>query len=348
MKQTRIALDPPGTKSWLLAGMLVLGLLATSCGPAAQADHSTTKSASQRHTVVVFSFSVEAEVLQEKILPDFQQHWWEQTGQEVIFKSHFGNAEEISQAILDGEPADVAILPNEQHAIWLRINNLVKTDWQSFPNKGVVTQSPIVIAVRPDNPLGISDWADLARPGVSLVHADPLTSAGAQWALLAEYGSVLLNGPGGEQAALEQMRGIWANVVSTPASSRLALKEFLFGTGDALVTYEQDALLAQARGAALEVVLPPSTILSEHLAVTVDQNIALLESEVVKAFVNYLWSEPAQKSFAQHFFRPTLEIEAAGEFQPVEHLFTVQDLGGWGQAYPKIIQDIWQGQILDR
>ena len=37
-------------------------------------------------------------------------------------------------------------------------------------------------AGRPGNPKGIRDFADLARPGIGVVHPDPLTSGGAQWA----------------------------------------------------------------------------------------------------------------------------------------------------------------------
>jgi ABC-type sulfate transport system substrate-binding protein len=140
---------------------------------------------------------------------------------------------------------------------------VVETDWHALPNEGIVTSSPLVIVVRPDNPLGIADWADLARSGVKLIHPDPRASGGAQWALLAEYGSVLRTNGGDVQIAREQLRSVWANVIATPPSAREALRQFMFGVGDALITYEQDALLAQSRGAELEVVIPPNTIVSE-------------------------------------------------------------------------------------
>jgi sulfate transport system substrate-binding protein len=265
--------------------------------------------------------------------------------QEVTFQSVFTGSEDLTQTIMDGAPADVVLLSNEQHAIWLRINDLLETDWHTFPNEGIVSRSPLVIVVRPGNPLGIEDWPDLARPGVRLVHADPRTSGGAQWALLAEYGSVLLGQPAGStQVAREQLGNIWANVVAAPPSSREALKQFMFGVGDAMVTYEQDALLAHARGAALEVVVPPSTVMSEHVAVIVDQNVRPWEREVVEAFVAFLWSEPAQEAFTRYYFRAVTDEtlnEAVPEFHEIKRPFTVQDLGGWGQAYPEIIHGVW-------
>jgi sulfate transport system substrate-binding protein len=303
-----------------------------------------------RQSIVVYAFSVEEEALTEKVFPAFRAHWREQTGGEVIFQSVFGSSEELTQEILDGASADVAILANEQHAIWLRINDWVQTDWQTFSHHGVISRSPLAIAVRPGNPLGIEDWADLARPGVDVVHPDPRTSGGAQWALLAEYGSALLHTKKGRQeTAEEQLRSIWANVVDNPTSAREALKQFVFGVGDALATYEQDALLAQARGAALEVVIPHSTIMSEHVVVIVDRNVKPWEQKVVEAFVNFLWSEAVQETFTRYYFRAVTDEalnQAVPEFREVEHPFTVHDLGGWGYAYPEIIHRLWEEQIL--
>ena len=326
----------------LLGSLLITG----GCQP----SEEQYRKPAPRQTIGVYSFSVEEEVMTEEVFPAFQDYWREQTGQEVTFQSVFASCEEITEAILDGASANVVILSNEQHAIWLRINDWVETDWQTFPHQGVISRSPLVIVVRPGNPLGIRDWADLARPGVSLVHPDPHTSGGAQWALLAEYGSSLLGEKNSSQeAAQEQLRGIWANVVATPPSAREALKQFMFGAGDALVTYEQDALLAQARGATLEVVTPRSTIMSEHIAVIVDRNVQPWEREVVEAFMTFLWSEAAQEAFTHYYFRAVTDEalnQAVPEFHEIERPFTVHDLGGWGRAYPEIIHGIWEEQIL--
>jgi len=322
-----------------------LTLIAGGCQPLEEA-----RDESIRHTVVVYSFSVNEEVMTEEVFPAFQDYWQKQTGQEVSFQSVFTGSEQLTERILDGASADVAILSNEQHAIWLRISNWVETDWHTYPQNGIVSRSPLVIVVRPGNPLGIRDWVDLTRPAVRLVHPDPRTSGGAQWALLAEYGSALLaQSSGGPEAAYEQLRGIWANVVSTPPSSREALRQFVFGVGDALVTYEQDAILAQARGATLEVVTPPCTVVSEHVVVMLDRNVRPWERDVVRAFIGFLWSERAQKAFARYYFRAVTDEplnQTMPEFQEIERPFTVRELGGWGRAYPEIIHRIWEEQIL--
>ncbi len=313
-------------------------------------SRSRSDAVPSRHTISVWGFSVWEEVMTEEIFPAFQDYWHEQTGDEVTFRSVFASSEQLTEEILDGAPADVAILSNEHHANWLRINNYTETDWRTFPQQGVISRSPLVIVVRPDNPLRINSWADLARPGVRLVHPDPRTSGGAQWALLAEYGAALVTeGHGGQEVAYEQLQGIWRNVVSIPASTREALKQFVFGTGDALVTYEQDALLARSRGAVLEVVVPPSTIMSEHVVVVVDGNVNPWERPVVEAFVEYLWSEATQESFTRYYFRAVTD-EALNhevtEFREIEEPFTVRELGGWEQAYSQIIHSLWEERIL--
>jgi sulfate transport system substrate-binding protein len=328
-----------------LALVLALALISGGCQPPEEQGREPT-----RKTIVVYGFSVQEEVMTEEVFPAFQAHWLERTGQEVTFQSVFTGSEEIAEAIMGGARADVAVLSNEQHAVWLHINDWVETDWHAFPNEGVVSRSPLVIVVRPGNPLRIEDWADLARPGIKLVHPDPRTSGGAQWALLAEYGSALLEENGSPRAAREQLQNIWANVITTPSSSREALRQYVFGTGDALVTYEQDALLARARGAALEIVIPRSTVMSEHVAVIVDRNVKPWEWEAAEAFVAFLSSGEAQELFTRHYFRAVTDQalnEAVSEFDKVGRPFTVQDLGGWGRAYSEIVYEVWEEQVLE-
>ena len=187
------------------------------------------------------------------------------------------------------------------------------------------------------------------RPGVRLIHADPHTSGGGQWAVLAEYGSVLISGNGDSEAAEDQLSKIWANVILTPSSSREALHEFVFGVGDALVTYEQDALLARARGASLEIVVPDTTIMSEHIVAIVDRNVTSWERPPVEGFVNFLWSVEAQSMLTAYYFRAVTDEtlnQNVAEFLDIEHLFSVEDLGGWGQAYAYIIHGAWEEVVL--
>lgn len=139
-------------------------------------------------------------------------------------------------------------------------------------------------------------------------------------------------------------------MVATPASSRDALKQFMFGAGDAMITYEQDALLAQARGAALKIVMPRSTIMSEHVVVIVDRNVKASDREMVRTFVEFLWSEIAQDAFTRYYFRATTGQpldDTVEQFHEIQQPFTVHDLGGWGQAYAEIVHTAWEEHVIE-
>src|SRR4029450_4810594 len=153
--------------------------------------------------------------------------------------------------ILRGAPADVAILSIERDAQRLKKDGFVTSDWHSLPGKGIVNKTPFVIIVRQGNPKGIHDFSDLAKPGVRLIHPDPVSSGGAQWSILAIYGSELkksANKPedADKPRALQTLRAIWKNVISTPGSAREARTTFELWHGDALVTYELEPCFLKA------------------------------------------------------------------------------------------------------
>jgi ABC-type sulfate transport system substrate-binding protein len=100
--------------------------------------------------------------------------------------------------------------------------------------KGIISCSPLVIVVQLDNPLGIEDCP------IWPAHPDPHASGGAKQALVAEYGSALLDvGSGDRKTAQEQTPDVQANVVATPPSAWNTLRGVVFGAGDALATYEE-------------------------------------------------------------------------------------------------------------
>ena len=86
-----------------------------------------------------------------------------------------------------------------------------------------------------------------------MIHPDPVSSGGAQWSVLAIYGSELVksekqSGEPDQARALQTLRAIWHNVISTPGSAREARTQFETGFGDALITYELEGLLMKQAG----------------------------------------------------------------------------------------------------
>jgi sulfate transport system substrate-binding protein len=98
-------------------------------------------------------------------------------------------------------------------------------------------------------------------------------------------------------------------------SAREARTQFETGFGDALVTYELEGLLMKEAKAQIDVVIPKATIFSEHPGVVIDKNISDAKRPVINAFMEYLWSDEAQRAFVQYHFR-SITNEALNESKP--------------------------------
>ena len=300
-------------------------------------------------TIVVYGFSILGEVMNNEILPAFQAEWEQQTGERIEFITSFAGSGTITNQLILGVPADIAILSTELDAFRLVENGVLPKDsWRQLPNQGILNRSPFIILVRQGNPKDIHDFSDLARPGIGIVHPDPLTSGGAQWAILAEYGSALLTSHD-EAQAYDQLLGIWKNVIAQAASARSARTQFNNGFGDALITYEQEALRDKSHGTLnAEIVYPESTILSEHTVVVLDKNINAGERDVIDALIKFLWSDKAQQIFVENGYRSVNENlnNTNPDFGSIANPFLVGDLGGWMQAKQQIVNSIWKDKVL--
>jgi sulfate transport system substrate-binding protein len=307
-------------------------------------------------SITLYGFSIMKEALEKSIYPGFVAKWKQEHGQDVRFTSSFAGSETITNQILQGVPAEVAILSIDRDAQRLKDNGFVTTDWHTFPYQGIINKTPFVILVKGANPKGIHDFPDLAKPGVKLIHPDPVSSGGAQWSLLAIYGSELKkseaqHGEPDQAHALQTLQAIWKNVFVTPASAREARTTFELGNGDALVTYELEGLLMKESGKPLEIIMPRATIFSEHPVVVIDRNVPPAKRAVIDAFVQYLWSDDAQAAFVKHHFYSVTNSalnEANNEFGHIEMPFTIEYFGGWQRAYPEVIEQIFKNQVRDR
>jgi sulfate transport system substrate-binding protein len=304
-------------------------------------------------TITLYGFSIMKESLEKAIFPGFSAKWKQQHGHVVQFQSSFAGSETVTNQILRGAPAEIAILSIERDVQRLQKDGFVTSDWHSQPGRGIVNKTPFVIIVRQGNPKGIRDFSDLAKPGVRVIHPDPISSGGAQWSILAIYGSELKktkneSGEPDKGRALQTLRAIWKNVFSTPGSAREARTTFELGNGDALITYEFEALIMKEAHAPIEVVTPQSTIFSEHPAVVIDKNITAAKRPVIDAFMQYLWSDEAQEAFVKfNFYSTTNEAfnQTNKGFGQIEMPFTVEYFGGWEKAYPEVIEQVFRDQV---
>lgn len=325
-------------------------VLFTSCLPGPPAGSGDGQ------TITVYGFSIMKEALEKDIYPAFAAKWKREHGGTVNFVSSFAGSETVTNQILQGAPADVAILSIERDAQRLAEGKASTTDWRTFPNGGIVNRTPFIILVRKGNPKQINDFPDLAKPGIKVIHPDPVSSGGAQWSILSIYGSELKKSEteSGEQdktRALRTLQSVWKNVISTPGSAREARTQFETGYGDALITYELEGLLMEQVGADIDIVVPKATIFSEHPAVIIDRNVTEDERAVVRAFLDFLWTDEAQKAFVKYYFRAVTNEsfnDGNAQFAKIEQPFTIQMFGGWSKAYPEIIEQIFRDQVQSK
>jgi sulfate/thiosulfate transport system substrate-binding protein len=306
-------------------------------------------------TIIFYGFSILGDVMNGAIFPAFEKEWEQKTGQKLEIISSFAASGTVTNQLILGVPAEIALLSLELDAQRLATSGLVPADgWRQLPHSGVLNRTPFIIVVREGNPKGIAGFSDLGNPGVQVVHPDPLTSGGANWAIVAEYGAgsrPLGGGEPGKQAGKQVLSGVWKNVVAQAASARAARTQFDNGFGDALITYEQEPLWDRAKGKFKgEIVYPPSTVLSEHVLVVVDRNVRPQDRELVDAFVQYLWTEPAQRLFVEYGFRSVEEPLNSGNpaFGRIADPFLIADLGGWRQAKREVVDDLWRKQVLEQ
>jgi sulfate/thiosulfate transport system substrate-binding protein len=181
-----------------------------------------------------------------------------------------------------------------------------------------------VFMVRKGNPKGIHTWDDLTKPGVEVLTPNPFTSGGARWNVMAGYGAQLEQGKS-EDAAREYLRALFENVAVQDKSARESLTTFASGKGDVLLGYENEAIFAQRQGQGIDYVVPDETILIENpVAVTTDA------SGAAQGFLDFLWTNEAQKVFGDEGYRPVVEsVAKTFDFPTPPGLFTIQDVGGW-------------------
>ena len=334
----------------LFVVIILVAILAGSCLPSGSTDDNSNP------TITIYGFSIMKEALENEICPAFAAKWKKDHGTNINFVSSFAGSETITNQILQGAPADIAILSIERDADRLLEGKATSVDWHTYPNKGVINKTPFVILVRAGNPKGIRDFSDLAKPGIKVIHPDPVSSGGAQWSILAIYGSEIKRSEADEgapnpTAAIQMLRAIWKNVISSPGSAREARTQFELGQGDALVTYELEGLLMKNAKLPIEIVVPKSTIFSEHPAVMIDRNVSADKRPVVAAFLNFLWSDEAQKAFVKYHFRSATNEsfdKLNPEFVNIEQPFTIDMFGGWSKAYPDVIQKVFLDQVRNK
>jgi sulfate/thiosulfate transport system substrate-binding protein len=313
----------------IVAAIIVASLMLYGCGSGGASSGSDDGGPA---TLSLVGYSTIEEAYDEQT-PAFAET---KAGKGVTFTSSYGPSGDQSRAVEAGQPADVVAFSLEPDMTRLVDAKLVDPDWNKNEYNGMITDSVVSLVVREGNPKGIEDWDDLTKPGVEVITPNPFSSGGAKWNIMAAYGAQLKQGKSDAEAKA-YLKDLFSNVPVQPGSARDALQTFTGGKGDVLISYENEAILAQREDQSIEYTIPDETILIENpIAVT-------SESEYPKeadAFLDFLYSEEGQRIFGEVGYRPVDEkVLAEFDYPEPPDLFTIKSLGGWEKVDAEFFDD---------
>ena len=263
-------------------------------------------------------------------------------GKGVSFSQSFDSSGSQSKAVEAGKAADYVTFSIGPDMTRL-VPKFVASGWDRDTTKGIVTNSVVVLVVRKGNPKHITGWNDLTKPGIQIVTPDPASSGSAKWNLLAAYEQVLQNG-GTEAQAKQYLASFFQHVVSKPASGSDAMTTFTKGTGDVLLSYEDEAIRARAQGLPVDYVVPQQDLLIENPAAVTNS-----APKSAQDFLHFVLSAQGQKIFAEQGFRPAVKgtsvpaVKGANDphhpFPTPAKLATIAQMGGWNSVDSKFFDE---------
>jgi sulfate/thiosulfate transport system substrate-binding protein len=323
---------PPVLRWRTAAALAVTASLVAACGGGSSDVAGGTSGPAPQTTLTLVAYSV-PEPGWSKILPAFAAS---PEGKGIAVTTSYGASGDQSRAVVDGKPADLVNLSIEPDVTRLVKANKVDKSWNADATKGIPFDSTVVLVVRKGNPKNIHDWDDLLQPGLEVVSPSPLSSGSAKWNLLAPY-AAKSNGGQDSQAGLDFVNKLVSEHIKTrPGSGREATDLFLQGTGDVLISYENEAINTERLGKPVEHVTPPQTFKIENPVALVSTSTHIKEATALK---NYLFSPEGQKVWAQAGFRPVdpaVAADFASDFPTPQKLWTIDDLGGWAKVDPAL------------
>jgi len=315
------------------AALAVTATVLAACGGGGSSDVAGGGNQPKADTTLTLVAYAVPEPGWSKIIPAFAAT---PDGKGVAVTPSYGASGDQSRAVVDGKPADIVNFSVEPDVSRLVKANKVAADWNKDATKGIPFGSVVTIVVRKGNPKNIKDWDDLLQPGVEVVTPSPLSSGSAKWNLLAPY-AAKSNGGQDPQAGLDFVSKLVTEHIKTrPGSGREATDVFLQGTGDVLLSYEDEAINVERQGKQVEHFIPPQTFKIENPVAVVTTSAHLDKATALK---NFLFTPEGQKIWAEAGFRPVdpaVAADFAKDFPTPEKLWTIADLGGWSTVDPAL------------
>ena len=276
----------------------------------------------------------------------FKEHWKEKTGQDVdVIQSHGGSGKQALE-VINGLQADVVTLALDYDIDAIENAGMIQSGWkEELPDDSAPYTSTIVFLVRKGNPKNIQDWDDLIRDDVDVITPNPKTSGGARWNYLAAwaYAQKIYNNDEEKMEAF--IKKLYQNVLVLDSGARSATTSFVEnGQGDVLIAWENEAFLSVKDDP------DEFEIINQSISVLAQPSVAVVHEvaenrgteDIAKEYLNYLYSDDAQRIAAENYYRPVNEEilkEYSDVFDLTMELKTIDDFGGWQEVQEKHFAD---------
>ena len=329
-------------RNLLIALVVLVAAAVAGCGGASdeKGEAAASGGSGEKGTLSLVAYST-PQVVYDEIIPAFEKT---SDGKGIGFKSSYGGSGDQSRAVIAGQPADYVAFALQPDMEKLVDEGLVDDDWDQTATHGLVSKSVVVFVVRKGNPKGIKSWDDLLEEGTDVITPNPFSSGGAKWNLMAAYGAASKGGKDPEAGLAYLRQLITAHVNVQDKSARESLQNFLSGNGDVALSYENEAVTAQKKGADIDYVIPDDTIQIENpVAVTLNSKVP----DVANAFLKFALSDKGQQRFAEWGYRPVDDAVLKAnkdKFPRPSGLFTIDDLGGWDTVNDEFF-DVESGSV---
>lgn len=282
----------------------------------------------------------------------FQKHWQKEKGQTVKVTASHGGSGSQARSVIEGNEADVVTLALAHDITAIQDAGLIEDGWMDeFDKDSSPYTSTIVFLVRKGNDKDIHDWNDLIRTGVDVITPNPKTSGGACWNFLAAWAYAREQFDNDEEQIKKFMKKLYQNVLVLDSGARGATSTFVEkGQGDVLIAWENEAYLSMEEYPDdYEIVTPSISILAQPSVAVVDAVAKKRGTEeVAREYLNYLYSDDAQRLAGENYYRPSNEKilkEFSDQFNLDMNLVTIDDFGGWDQAFKDYFDD---GAVFDQ
>lgn len=212
---------------------------------------------------------------------------FEATNPGATVSFNFAGSQQLAQQIAQGAPADVFASANQQ-----QMQVVIRSGQVASGTERTFARNRLVVIVPKDNPAGLKELKDLARPNLKLVLATKQVPVGgyaldflAKASKLPEY-----------TAAYSAT--VLANVVSYEENVKSVLSKVALGEADAGIVYTSDIALDTSKVGRIDIPDNLNTIATYPIAAIRGSR----QAGLAQRFVDYVLSAPGQQILVKYGF----------------------------------------------